>query len=481
MAKGFAFKLSTPRIKITPCMIECNQARQPRQYGIHRNNMKRSAIFSLILIVAAAAAAVYYLVGISAPAITLAPSSGAIAATKELKLALHVPRAHLTKLSVTVRQGDKKVPLLDRSYPPATQRSAETFTLGPAGLSDGPVTVTVTADASAKRLGLGKTAHKEFTFTLENKPPVVAVLTTAHNITKGGAALVVYTVSKEVAKTGVVFGSSFFPGYRQGGNKYACLFPFPYAMDPNQYIPKVLAVDSAGNERLVTINYHLLPKKYPTDRINLSDALLDKVAGEFKNKFPQGTPLEIFLRANRELREQDTRTMIEVGRNTSPTPLWKGSFIRMPNSATVGSFAQTRTYVYQGKQVDQQTHLGTDLASTIHAPVPAANDGRVVFANDLGLYGQCVIIDHGLGLQTLYGHLSQITTKAGDTVAKGQTIGNTGSTGMAAGDHLHFGVNVSGEAVNPLEWWDPSWLKNNVTSKLEGIVKAPAPVPEAGK
>ena len=72
-----------------------------------------------------------------------------------------------------------------------------------------------------------------------------------------------------------------------------------------------------------------------------------------------------------------------------------------------------------------------------------------------------------MGLQTLYGHLSQFSVKAGDTVEKGQIIGTTGATGMAGGDHLHYEVMVSGQSVNPIEWWDAHWLKDNITGKLE--------------
>jgi murein DD-endopeptidase MepM/ murein hydrolase activator NlpD len=143
----------------------------------------------------------------------------------------------------------------------------------------------------------------------------------------------------------------------------------------------------------------------------------------------------------------------------------------MPNSAPLGGFAQFRTYIYQGKEVDRQTHLGFDLASLAHADVPAANRGKVVFAGDFGIYGQCIIVDHGLGLQTLYGHLSRISVKPGDTVENGQIIGSTGATGMAGGDHLHFEMTISGQPVNPIEWWDSHWIKNNITGKLE-IVKA---------
>ena len=156
-------------------------------------------------------------------------------------------------------------------------------------------------------------------------------------------------------------------------------------------------------------------------------------------------------------------------------PLWEGTFLRLPNSAPRGSFAQLRSYFYHGKQVDQQTHLGIDLASLAHSPVPAANVGKVVYADDLGIYGQCIIIDHGLGLQTLYGHLSRIGAKVGDQVHKGQIIGTTGDTGLAGGDHLHFGVVISGEQVNPIEWWDPSWIRNNVTGKLQAAEKMTAP------
>ena len=141
--------------------------------------------------------------------------------------------------------------------------------------------------------------------------------------------------------------------------------------------------------------------------------------------------------------------------------------MRLPNAAPRGTFSQLRSYFYKGEQVDQQYHMGIDLASLSHAKVPAANRGRVVYADDLGIYGQCVIIDHGLGLQTLYGHLSRIGVKEGSQVQKGDIIGDTGDTGLAGGDHLHFGVVVSGQEVNPIEWWDPSWIKNNVTGKLE--------------
>jgi peptidase M23-like protein len=434
--------------------------------------MKNFAMFASIVLVAVLGIILFYFLGTPAPIVSLSPDAGLIAVRRELTLKLDAQGGFLKKLAVSAVQAEKTVNVLVKDYPPGGHQAAETFNLAKSGLKEGAFTLQVNATSSAPRFGANRTTTQVHSFTLENKPPEVAVLSVAHNIIQGGAGLVVYTVSKAVEKTGVVVGDQFFPGYRQGGNYYACLFPFPYDMDSGKYVPRVIAVDGVGNERLMGINHHLIAKTFSTDRIDLTDSFLEKIAAEFKDKFPQAaTPLEIFLKANRDQRQQDRKLIFEYGLKTSPVPLWQGTFLRMPNAAPLGGFAQSRTYIYQGKEIDRQTHLGFDLASLAHAAVPAANRGKVVFAGDFGIYGQCIIIDHGLGLQTLYGHLSQISVKPGDTVENGQIIGNTGATGMAGGDHLHFEVTISGQSVNPIEWWDSHWIKNNVTGKLE-IVKA---------
>ena len=139
-------------------------------------------------------------------------------------------------------------------------------------------------------------------------------------------------------------------------------------------------------------------------------------------------------------------------------------------------FADHRTYVYEGRDVDQQVHLGTDLASTRGAVITASNTGHVVFAGFLGIYGNCVVIDHGMGVQSLYAHLSSVTVEAGDRINRGETIGRSGDTGMAGGDHLHFTMLVAGRPVNPVEWWDPHWIADRVDRKLveAGIMSAAA-------
>ncbi|MBU5635970.1 M23 family metallopeptidase [Geomonas sp. Red69] len=436
--------------------------------------MKTTAVTMMLILLLLLGLGVYYFLDTAGPAFALSRQSGPISSKLDVTLRLR-DRSGLKSLNVNLVQGQKNFPILTREYPSGIKEGAETFRL-PAqpGLKEGPVRLEVRAvDRSIFGFGSGNRSEQTFNFDYLNKPPAVAVLSTAHNVSRGGAGLVVYTVNREVAKTGVLFADRFYPAYRQPGGYYACLFPFPSDLLQERFIPKVLAVDRAGNERLTGIYYHVLEKSFPRDRIELTDSFLEKVSGEFKDRFPQAaTPQELFLKVNREVRQADRKTLYQAGLKTSPTPLWQGGFLRLPNSAPRGTFSQLRSYFYKGKQVDEQYHLGIDLASLAHSKVPAANAGRVVWADDLGIYGQCVIIDHGLGLQSLYGHLSRIAVKEGDQVKKGDIIGDTGDTGLAGGDHLHFGVVVSGQEVNPIEWWDPSWIKNNITDKLEEAKQA---------
>ena len=182
---------------------------------------------------------------------------------------------------------------------------------------------------------------------------------------------------------------------------------------------------------------------------------------------PSQSMLDAFLVINREQRKQAEMTKREIGAKTADVPLWEGPFVQPRNTKVFSNFAETRTYVYDGRPVDTQVHFGYDLASTKHSPVPAANSGVVAFAGPLTIYGNAVIVDHGLGLQTLYAHLSSIEAKVGDKVTKGQELGRSGATGLAVGDHLHFEVLVSGVSVTPLEWWDARWIRERVNRPLK--------------
>ena len=170
---------------------------------------------------------------------------------------------------------------------------------------------------------------------------------------------------------------------------------------------------------------------------------------------------------NGELRRKNAEKIASYSKQSSPEMLWNGIvFHPFTNSAVEAAFADQRTYVYGGKDVDRQTHLGFDLARVVNSPVVAANRGKVVHASPLGIYGNCVIVDHGMGVQSLYGHLSSFAVKVGDAVEKEQELGKSGMTGLAGGDHLHFTMLVNGQMVNPVEWWDQHWIQDRILRKL---------------
>jgi murein DD-endopeptidase MepM/ murein hydrolase activator NlpD len=233
----------------------------------------------------------------------------------------------------------------------------------------------------------------------------------------------------------------------------------------------LVATDKAGNTRELRLAYTLKNVKYKKSTIQISEDFLRNKVTPLLNDVGarQGTPKEIFVKVNKALRKENEDKIKAITEKSTPAILWQGAFSQLSNSKVEANFADARTYLYNGEEIDQAYHLGYDLSVTKHYPAEASNDGIVAFVGDLGIYGNTVIIDHGLGLFTLYSHLSSIDVKDGDKIKKEQPIGKTGETGLAVGDHLHFGVYLHGVAILPVEWWDQKWIKDNVQPKLDGL------------
>jgi murein DD-endopeptidase MepM/ murein hydrolase activator NlpD len=140
----------------------------------------------------------------------------------------------------------------------------------------------------------------------------------------------------------------------------------------------------------------------------------------------------------------------------------EGAYSQLRNTTVMSRFAEQRRYFRGEEEISQATHIGFDHATRANADITAANRGRVIYADDLGIYGNCILMDHGLGLTTLYAHLSAIDVTLGQMVEQGETIGRSGTTGLAGGDHLHFAFMVGGTYVDPLEWWDGRWIQSHV-------------------
>ena len=179
-------------------------------------------------------------------------------------------------------------------------------------------------------------------------------------------------------------------------------------------------------------------------------------------KWPSG-----FKFVNTEMRNDNFQTIRSICQKSASKKLWDGAFLRMRSAAPMALFGDKRTYVVAGKNFASSVHTGVDLASVAHAPIEAANSGIVVFAAPLGIYGNTIILDHGLGVFSLYAHLSSLTAALGKSVKKEELIGYSGTSGLAGGDHLHFGIIVGGQFVNPQEWWDEHWIEDNITKKMQ--------------
>jgi murein DD-endopeptidase MepM/ murein hydrolase activator NlpD len=302
--------------------------------------------------------------------------------------------------------------------------------------------------------------------------------------------MVVYNVTPADATSGVRVGDREFIGYPAANagvttadpSLHVAFFALTWDQDLNTPI-NVFARDEAGNESTGNFDFRVFPKPFRKSNIPIDDNFLNKVvpailqgSPDFKVDNPADL-LQSFLHINRDLRKQNNATIASMAKKTDPHILWKGTFKQLANTAVEANFADQRTYFYKNQEVDKQVHLGFDLASTQAAAVVASNRGRIVFADYLGIYGNCVIIDHGMGVQSLYGHLSQISVKPGDMVELGQQIGRSGSTGMAGGDHLHFTMLVGGQMVTPVDWWSDKWIEDRITRKLR---EAGAPAPTAG-
>jgi murein DD-endopeptidase MepM/ murein hydrolase activator NlpD len=322
-------------------------------------------------------------------------------------------------------------------------------------------------------------------------PPQVAVLSTHHFVNHGGSEMVVYRVTPADVDSGIRVGDVRYRGYQASSAGVTGADPglkigfFALLHDQDLNAPvSVFARDAAGNEAMAQVEVKVFEKVFRKSRIDVNDPFLAKVVPAILANTPAlkvndpSNLLESYLTINRELRRQNGATITALAEKSAPDRLWQGPFKQLVNSAVESGFADHRTYIYQGRDVDQQVHLGFDLASTSAAPVHASNAGRIVLAEFLGIYGNCVVVDHGLGLQSLYAHLSSIGVKVGDTVTQGQELGRSGTTGLAGGDHLHFTMLLGGHAVTPIDWWSQQWVQDRVLRKLREA-SAPATAPAA--
>jgi murein DD-endopeptidase MepM/ murein hydrolase activator NlpD len=414
-----------------------------------------------------------------APLANLQPLPEYLAKAQKITVTAGDAKRGLRTLKLSISQGGKETVLLDEkfSYEGLLNRDGvhqvqKDLSIDPSALKLAQGELTILLEVwDYSRKGEGNHAIFQHKSIVDTVPPSLRTISRMHNVNVGGVGFVVYQTSQDTASSGVFLDDLFFPGYpdRDQADKgiQHCFFAIPYDKTSN---PKTTlwAKDKAGNEAKTSFYCRVLRKKFRQDKIDISDSFLQEILPYFSfyPLDPGDSDIKKFLKINNDLRRENHQTLVQLKDKTSPDKLWDGVWLSHWNGQTMARYADHRIYFYKGQRVDEKDHLGVDLASLAHAPVLASNNGKVIFADRLGIYGLAVVIDHGQGLASVYGHLSKIEVHPGQDVEKGQPIGLTGDTGLAGGDHLHFSVMLQGIFVNPVEWWDQHWIKDNVTKKL---------------
>ncbi len=480
-------------------------------------------LIGLIVVLAIVAGIAWYAAGREpGPAIDITSPKSVIGHSGNLSVEIDTPSGKLSSLDVVLEQGATRVPVfsLENGGPAAgggTAAGSGTSTGGGTSATGGASGLVYQGDRVLLTRPVGKdqvpqlvqgnaqivvTASRPVLFgyrrvtstasravTVDLTPPIINVVSVGHYINQGGSEMVIYHVSPANVASGVQVGSDEYPGYPASGAHIVtqdpglrvAFFALLWNQDPSAPI-SLYARDEAGNEAHATFDYRVFPKTFRKRNIDIDNDFLQKVVPSILENNPgfkvadPSNLLAAFLRINGELRREDNVEIAAYARDTSPTMLWQGPFVQLADSAVEAQFADQRTYFHDGAVIDHEVHLGFDLASTANAPVYAANSGRVVHAGWLDLYGNCVIIDHGMGVQSLYGHMASIEVKVGERVNKGTEIGREGHTGLTVGNHVHFGMLVNGHPVTPIDWWSSKWIHDRIERKLE---EAGAPPPAA--
>jgi murein DD-endopeptidase MepM/ murein hydrolase activator NlpD len=410
------------------------------------------------------------------PVLDLPPALTALG--QATTITAHVSDPHgVRKFTAFIEQNGVRYSVWDSTQPSRRifwQRhiadSAYAFTCGTSTtpqLQEGKARLILEATSNDFR---GKTTRWEREMAVVTRPPSLDVDSEEHYLYLGMADLATFNLSGAWTEAGVRVGDQTFRAWPMPGGKpgYFSLFAFAWNMAPGT-IPVVYVTNAAGSQVTAPLAVQF-PKKeqprYTVHDLKLDDHFIQKVVGELDPN-GAGDPVARFLKINGEMRRANNQTLSDLRLKTEARFLWSQPFLRQAHSQAEASFADVRNYIYQGKKIDQQVHLGYDLAVTQHVGVEASNDGRVVYAAPLGIYGNCIVVDHGYGLQTVYGHLSHIAVHEGDMVKRGQVMGNSGMTGMAGGDHIHFAMQLEGIQIDPKEWWDPHWIKDHIARRVE--------------
>lgn len=351
---------------------------------------------------------------------------------------------------------------------------------GAYSMKDKEVKIIIEAvDVSKWNFLKGNASVQEYTLKIDKKRPQVMAISNTYKITKGGSGVVIFKATDENIKDIYIqtnYGKKFKvqPFYKDG--YYISLIAWPVL--ENSFRANIVAHDYAGNTAKTYVPLYLKEKTYKVSKIKLGKKFLKgkiaELASEFEETQGIEESLEQFKIINEDVRAKNEALIHEITSNVSDKMISNFKINKMyplKSAQVVATFGDHRKYYYGRKKISESYHLGLDLASFAMAKIKPQNGGEVVYSDYNGLYGNMPIIHHGLGLYTLYGHCSTVVVNKDDNINAKSYISNTGKSGYAMGDHLHFGVLVQGIEVRPAEWMDKSWIKLNITDVIKSAKK----------
>jgi len=347
--------------------------------------------------------------------------------------------------------------------------------------SDNLKLTVIAKDISKWHFFKGNNTVKNSRLKVDSQKPDVFSLITSYGITRGGAALAIFKASDKNLKELYIetnFGKRFEPTpfYKEG--YYAVLLAWP--INQKRFSAKVVAIDEAGNKTKSRLSFFLKSRKYRISYLQAKDRFINGKIADLAEDEPELTrdlsPTEKLRFINETYRTQNDKLIKDITEKVDHNRIETFDmkpFYPLKNGKVVGSFGDHRYYYYKDKEniISESYHMGIDLASIRMDNIYISNPGIIVFSDYNGIYGNNLIIYHGLGLYTVYGHCSTLLKKRGEVVRAGEIGAKTGATGLALGDHLHFSTMVQGIFVRPAEWMDSKWIQANITEVIENAKK----------
>ena len=314
------------------------------------------------------------------------------------------------------------------------------ITLPTSSLDNGKHILTITAIDSARK---ANSTSESILFYVDNTPLQCSFLKSTDHFTvnQGDTLHLQFQSNKDISAASVKTLAYEIPCYKESPRSYVyeCFIPISTDESPNEYLATIEIQDKVGNNKKLETAFEIKQVLFKTDTISVDQKTDFTSTGKTKEQF------KIDIE--------------EISNQSNPQKLWNGTFFAPCNIQRVSTGFGVRRI---SREYGRYSHEGIDLIATPKGPVWACQDGILVIKDEYEHTGKTVVIDHGCGIISIYGHLDNyILAPVGSSIKKGNIIGWIGKTGYATGYHLHFEMRINNTPVNPMQWIGESMQGNH--------------------